>query len=148
MVCVCVTIIIKDMSHILSCVRRCATHWRDKTRRSHTHPARSHTHPAHSHTHPAHSHTHPTWDKLLDSVQLPKLTRPSPRRPDFLLDCAPPTSVIDSIPEDGLRPHPLPQLPNEHSFSSASTQSIDTFCIIKPNDWKLLPPSAFTKIIR
>ena len=85
----------------------------------------------------------------LDTIELPKLSRPSPRCPEFLFNhnCSSSvvaSSILESIPhEHKILQESCPRLfSTEDSFSSVKTQAINTH-IIKPNDWKLLPPSAF-----
>lgn len=109
------------------------------------------------------------WNKIIsniDAVELPKISRPPPRRPNYLFETTPPfigttnNSIIDSIPNPPchLISGEQPSLPLGHpvndSFLSVTTvhseltsnnnnKPVINTCIIRPKDWKLLPPSAF-----
>ena len=137
-------------------VRRYAIHWRNKAKKSTTGMIRSHdrqgthdnkSHDARSHdinsksqgsNRPVVAPCGSQWDKIIECVELPRLSRPPPRRPNFLYnDDSTPVSTTGSIVES----MPLPPVAIPPTIPS------DYSAIVKPNDWKLLPPSAFTKPI-
>ena len=96
-------------------------------------------------------------NELLNNLDIVRLSRPPPKRPEFLFNVPfqpPKSTMLDSVPKQCPFPeaedHSLPK--DDNSFLSVTTvtgfqdQAINANYIIKPSDWKLMPPSAFSQI--
>ena len=164
----------QDFSHSLECARRCVKHWRNKVKERRNNGSCDHhggscdlqiksrdhhvTTIAKASVKPAQTDIY--WNRIIsniDTVEIPKISRPPPRRPDYLFEgtsspfMEATNNIMDSIPDHrSLLVSEKPSTPANDSFMSVATvysnmtdqQFINNY-IVRPNDWKLLPPSAF-----
>lgn len=94
------------------------------------------------------------WEQLMKDLNIPEFTthlRPPPRKPVYLYNITPCTvstsSTLDSVPVLTV-PHPItPPLLSESisSISSSNHGNTNVNVFVKPDEWRLLPPSVFTQ---